>query len=167
MAAFFGGSGVIRRALRDNQIEKLIGFKKWTLIVLIHFFDLAIVNARRAYRIDCEAKKYPRCKILDLLDFRMEIHEVLINVPEKRQCEEAGDASDGEMPVPRKYAKSARPSVSLRYDGYDHLPIFYDMNSPRACQFETAAAVLRHVAFNAMCTYASHVTKSCFFYHKK
>lgn len=132
--------------------------KKWTLKILIHFLDLAIVNAWRAYKIDCEANKFPSWKILDLLDFRLELQEMLIKIPKKRRCTESfNGVSDDEMPVmPRKYQKAAKPPVPLIYDGYDHLPEFDDIKSPRACQYALGP---RPVALNAMCIFEFHVDK--------
>ncbi|XP_060801930.1 piggyBac transposable element-derived protein 3-like isoform X1 [Amyelois transitella] len=121
----------------DQQMEyyrTFIKTKKWTLKVLIHFLDLSLVNSWRAYKNDCLANKYPRNKTLDLLDFRLEIAEVLLNSPDKQR--RSSDEDTMEINVPKKFKKAIKPSISLRYDGYNHLPQFDDLKSPRACQNE-------------------------------
>lgn len=39
------------------------------------------------YSLDCDAIGRPRCEILDLLDFRFKILEMLVKPPRKRRSE--------------------------------------------------------------------------------
>lgn len=129
---YMGGVDVL-----DQQVEyyrTFIKTRKWTLKVLIHFYDLALVNSWRAYKIDCTFNNYRRNKTLDLLDFRLELSEILLSSPEKRRTE---GLEEVENLMPRKFKKALKPSATLRYDGYDHLPVFDDLKSPRFCQLET------------------------------
>lgn len=88
----------------DQQAEYYRTFiKTRTLKVLTHFYDLALVNAQRAYKIDCSFNNYRRNKTLDLLDFRLEISEVLLNSPESSRTE---GIEDLEKTMPRKYQKT-------------------------------------------------------------
>lgn len=123
----------------DQQMEyyrTFIKTNKWTLKVLIHFCDLALVNSWRAYKIDCQANNLPRKNTMDLLDFRLEIGDVLTKTPDKRR-RESGDDDILEVVAPKKHRKAIKPATTLRYDGYDHLPMSDDLKSPRFCQNET------------------------------
>lgn len=54
--------------------------KKWTLRMFTHTIDLAITNSLLEYRKDAEALQVPKKGILDLLHFRHEVAEALMNV---------------------------------------------------------------------------------------
>lgn len=124
----------------DQMMEYYRAFiktKKWTLKVLIHFLDLAVVNAWRKYKIDCEANKVPRKNVLPLLDFRMEVADAYLSTPSrKRRLSEDESTEDDQPPVTKKYIPH-RPSNAKRYDGYEHLPIFDQLSAPRSCRLET------------------------------
>lgn len=132
---YMGGVDVL-----DQQIEyyrTFIKTRKWTLKVLIHFMDLALVNTWRAYKINCTSNQFPRKKTMELLDFRLEISDILLSTPQKRRGESAVFGDEIENIMPKKFKKALRPPDALRHDGYDHLPHFDDLKSPRFCQLET------------------------------
>lgn len=129
----------------DQQIEfyrTFIKTKKWTIKVLIHFLDLAIVNSWRQYRNDCSANKRSRKDILPLLDFRLNIADALSSMPPKRRRSSSMDDTDNqalsedEPPTKRHYRPAVQPSESKRYDGFDHFPVFDEKKAPRTCRLE-------------------------------
>ncbi|XP_045492376.1 piggyBac transposable element-derived protein 3-like [Colias croceus] len=132
---YMGGVDVL-----DQQMEYYRAFiktKKWTLKVLIHFLDLALVNSWRLYRNDCLANKLPRKESLALLDFRLNVADSLSCIPDRLRREENED----DLPsVPRRHYKIFRPanapSEAKRYDGYEHYPVFDDIKAPRCCRME-------------------------------
>lgn len=67
----------------DKYYRAFIKTKKWTLKVLIHFFDLAVVNAWRLYKNNCSANKLPRKDTMPLLDFRMNLADSLSCIPDR------------------------------------------------------------------------------------
>lgn len=113
--------------------------RKWTLKVILHFMDLAVVNAWRLYRCDCLAKGIPKNRIQDLLAFRFEIAETLINTPDRERLE-SSPLIDIQNNMTSRYKPANNPSVGKRYDGYDHLPAFDDIKAPRKCRFESCSS---------------------------
>lgn len=127
----------------DQMMEYYRAFlktKKWTLKVIIHFLDLAVANACRQYKINCEADKWPRKKVSDLLEFRMDVADAWMNIPGKsRQFSDDSD-TEVELPTVKKKYMPPTPTVTKRYDGYDHLPTFDDIKAPRSCRLETCTS---------------------------
>lgn len=52
--------------------------RKWTLRMISHAFDVAVVNSWLEYRRDNESKGTQPQKIMDLLEFKMNVAEVLV-----------------------------------------------------------------------------------------
>lgn len=78
-----------------DLLDQMIGMyriyirsRKWTLRLIFHAVDLAIVNAWFEYRQDCDRLKIPKKAQMDLLHFRMRLAEGLVKVgkrvPSKR-----------------------------------------------------------------------------------
>ncbi|KAJ0170540.1 hypothetical protein K1T71_013911 [Dendrolimus kikuchii] len=132
----------------DQQMEyyrTFIKTKKWTLKVLIHFLDLAIVNSWRLYRNDCQANKLSRKDILPLLDFRLNIADGLSSIPPKERLltsdtENIAPAAENGPPIKRHYRPANKPSEAKRYDGYDHFPVFDEIKAPRMCRYENCCS---------------------------
>ncbi|CAK1578319.1 unnamed protein product [Parnassius mnemosyne] len=133
----------------DQQMEyyrTFIKTKKWTLKVLIHFLDLAIVNSWRLYRNDCMANKLSRREILPLLDFRMNIADGLSSLPARNRpstsnIENEPPLDENESPLPkRQYRPANKPSESKWYDGYEHFPVFDEIKAPRMCRYENCTS---------------------------
>ena len=82
----------------DQQVEcyrTWVKTKKWTLKVVLHFLDLALVNAWMEYREDCRKSQVPKKNIMDLLGFRMAIAESLLATPKRKRRGE-GDKENEE-----------------------------------------------------------------------
>lgn len=52
--------------------------RKWPLRIISHAFDVAVVNSWLEYRRDNESKVTQPQKIMDLLEFKMNVAEVLV-----------------------------------------------------------------------------------------
>lgn len=128
-----GGVDVLDQLL--EYYRTFIKTRKWTLKVIIHFIDLAVVNSWRLYRNQCIANNMPARKIMDLLKFRLDLAETLLCTPAKRKRDEEEEAEE-EMHPSKRYIPVIAPSKDKRYDGYDHLPAFDDIASPRCCRHE-------------------------------
>ncbi|KAG5863115.1 hypothetical protein JTB14_014935 [Gonioctena quinquepunctata] len=78
--------------LADQMIEYYRSFfktKKWSFKVILHLFDLAVVNSWMEYKNDFEATKTNatkpnKIKIKDLHTFRLDLREYLISGSKKR-----------------------------------------------------------------------------------
>lgn len=124
----------------DQQIEyyrTFIKTRKWTIKVLVHFIDLACVNAWRLYKNDCIANGYCRKDTLALLDFRLDVAECLKCLPETERREDEPEPQQRQRSHPLKIYKPVNmPSTAKRHDGYDHLPVFDDIKAPRTCRMD-------------------------------
>lgn len=155
----------------DQMMEYYRAFiktKKWTLKVIIHFLDLAVVNAWRKYQIDCKANNLPRNKILALLDFKMEVADAWLNTQaQSRQLINDSDTEDEQPLVKRKYMPP-KPSDAKRYDGYNHLPTFDELSAPRSCRLETCTSRSKIRCTKCNVYLCLSRGKDCFrFYHTK
>ena len=87
--------------------------KKWTLCVIFHFIDLAVVTCWLQYMRDCNSISIPMRERFSLLDFRLHISESMIK--------------HGTNPLSKKKGrKSAQyaPVGDVRYDAVGHFPIW-------------------------------------------
>lgn len=161
-----GGVDVLDQLM--EYYRTFIKTKKWTLKVLIHFVDLALVNAWRLYKNDCLANGVPRNKTLTLLEFRLDVADGLVNKPEKRRRSVETDEEEDELPSNRKYRQANPPSVAKRYDGYNHLPIFDEINAPRVCRYENCRSRSKIRCEKCNVYLCLSRGKNCFYtYHKK
>lgn len=112
--------------------------KKWPLKVIIHFFDLAIVNSWFEYRLACELTNVKKKDQLQLMDFRLSIAEYLVGGPtRKRTSEHLENAEEPPMRHVNKIsAPVAKPTQDKRYDGYNHWPCVDNLKNPHTCRLE-------------------------------
>lgn len=71
-----GGVDLLDQMLQYYRIN--IRSVKWTLRVIFHFIDLALTGAWMEYRKDCMAKAIPKRKILDSMNFRIQVARTLL-----------------------------------------------------------------------------------------
>lgn len=124
----------------DQMIEYYRSFfktKKWTLKVILHLFDMVIVNSWMEYKEDFTDKKK---KPMDLLDFRLSLGEYLISSGPKEHpmpdINADNDEISEEEPPRKKKTPSTMPCEDKRYDGYQHWPINEDLKHPLRCRLE-------------------------------
>ncbi|CAK1602445.1 unnamed protein product [Parnassius mnemosyne] len=128
----------------DQQMEcyrTFIKTKKWTLKLLTHFFDLALVNSWRLYRNDCNRNNYARKDTMPLLDFRLDVADALSCTPSRTRRD---SEDDDQVSSPRRdykiYRPANRPLAEKRHDGYEHFPTSDDIKAPRTCRLETCSS---------------------------
>uniref|UniRef100_A0A6P7HIX9 PiggyBac transposable element-derived protein 3-like n=1 Tax=Diabrotica virgifera virgifera TaxID=50390 RepID=A0A6P7HIX9_DIAVI len=109
--------------------------KKWTVRMITHAIDLALVNLWLEYRTQAVLLGVKKKEILDLLAFRQEVAENLIC---SRRAPKRGRPSKSfEDPGPSKKKKTEiRPLRDLRFDGYHHLPQYDDKKKSSRCKNE-------------------------------
>lgn len=106
--------------------------KKWSVKVIFHFTDLALVNSWLNYKEDTKEAGYTKSQVLHLLDFRMQVAEALIRGSQdrKRHGRPSADAS-GHYEHHHRAAVQI-PGPDVRWDQKGHWPDPQVMtNSPR------------------------------------
>ncbi|CAK1593102.1 unnamed protein product [Parnassius mnemosyne] len=131
--SFMGGVDVLDQSM--EYYRTFMKTRKWTLKVILHFIDLAMVNSWRLYKSDSLAKGIPKNRILDLLSFRFEVAETHICTPD-RDRRDSSPLLETQAQTSGRYKPANHPSVGKRFDGYEHFPIFDDLKAPRKCRLE-------------------------------
>lgn len=130
-----------------DKFDQLISYyrvfiksKKWTLRMITHGLDMAIVNSWFEYVRDAKASGVPKKNIMDMLNFRKSISNDLISVGQavvNRRKRGRPSAEEQELPVPvvqRKKKEEVRPSPAVRKDTVDHLPQVDKKNDATRCK---------------------------------
>lgn len=102
--------------------------KKWTIRTVFHFLDLAVANSWIQYRNDRTLLKDKAKDILQLLPFKIDVAEYLLEM-----CEESSSSSDSDNEnndsideLPRKRKVTPLPSEHKRYRQAKHIPVMVD-----------------------------------------
>lgn len=113
--------------------------KKWTLKTIIHFKDAAVVNSWIQYKQDCQANGLPKKTILDLLAFRLQLAEALVNSPDKLPViinDNSEEEKDEDIGKKANNWRSPMPAVDKRKDGYNHWPSNDELTTARSCRMQ-------------------------------
>jgi len=152
-----------------DNMDKLISYyrtfiksRKWTLRMIAHAFDMTAANCWLTYIKDAEYFKILKNKRYDLLHFRMELANGLINVGKptttKRKKGRSCTKDDYEPPNKASPTSSNRkvdgklPSDKLRIDTVDHLPDFDELKNATKCKLKTCTH-RTHVLFKMQATF--------------
>lgn len=108
---YMGGVDLLNQMISYYRIY--IRSKKWTLRVITHFIDFALVNSWIEYKIDCEKSGASKREIMDCLMFRTKVIQQLL-------ASESGTRRQRLVKKDNK-AKERSPDDWIRYDGQDHL----------------------------------------------
>ncbi|GBP23682.1 PiggyBac transposable element-derived protein 3 [Eumeta japonica] len=108
--SFMGGVDVLDQSI--EYYRSFIKTQKWTLKIILHFVDLAMVNAW------------------------FEVAETLLNTPYRDRREASPLHEDPSEPRAGRYRPTTCPSVGKRLDGYEHFPAFDELKAPRTCRYE-------------------------------
>lgn len=134
---YMGGVDILDQSM--EYYRTFIKTRKWTLKVILHFFDLALCNAWRLYKLESvAASNIPSNKVMDLLEFRMQVADALVTTPPRKRRSESDEdeAVENIEPNTSRFRRSNQPSQAKRYDGYDHFPSFEGIDNPRSCRME-------------------------------
>jgi Transposase IS4 len=103
--------------------------RKWTLRMVTHAIDLAVVNSWLEYRCTAEQLGLRKKDVLDLLHFRLEVAECLVrknkpvHLPKKHGRPSCSEPSTPTVEPPTKKCQSERrPPAEVLQDGRDHMP---------------------------------------------
>lgn len=113
--AFMGGVDTCDQMMENYRTW--IKSRKWTLKLILHLFDLSIVNTWMEYRQDCKAHKMKTKDIMDLLAFRLSVSEFLL-AGSSRAAEDNRGPEFAEMHSSSKYHPKPLPVVDMQKNGW-------------------------------------------------
>lgn len=98
--------------------------RKWTLRLIFHAVDFAVVSSWLEYKRDCLELKVPRKEVLDLLHFRMRLAESLVVAGKPVSRKRGRPSSDDSQPISnlKRTKEEHRPIPEVRQDLLDHMP---------------------------------------------
>lgn len=137
-----------------STYRTFIKSKKWTLRLIVHAFDLVVANCWIQYLKNAKHLNIQKNKILDLLHFRLQLANEIINcrnlTTPKRKGRPSNTFTDRNSrcssnsedictqlsPQTNKKIKtdSPIPSDAVRYDTIDHLPGVDNLKNPTKCK---------------------------------
>ncbi|XP_046392264.1 piggyBac transposable element-derived protein 3-like [Ischnura elegans] len=126
-----------------DKLNQLISFyrihiksKKWTLRMLFHAIDIAVVNSWLEYKQDNAAASTPRTEVLDLLHFRLYLANSLISANKIAEKNKRGrpSSSPKQEAVTKKNKVESRPYQETQKDLVDHFPEYDDIKEATRCK---------------------------------
>lgn len=136
-----------------DKFDQLISFyrttirsRKWSLRMLTHAFDVAVVNSWLEYRRDQELQGTRPQLVIDLLDFKMKVAEALVCVGKTTTVKKRGRPSSSNTPSPctspthhdappRMRAPNERPPIEeVQTDMLDHMPNYDTKKEATRCK---------------------------------
>lgn len=115
-----GGVDLMNQMISYYRI--FIRSKKWTLRMITHFIDLAIVQSWIEYKIDSQKAEVPKRQIMDLLAFRMKLAEQLVYSQTVAKRTARITLDDVRSKQERSEKREGRTDTNIRYDGQHHYP---------------------------------------------
>ena len=104
-----------------NYYRIFIRSRKWTLRMIVHAFDMVISNCWIQYKKEADILEVPKKKIMNLMDFRMELAEDLILVAKPITPKRRGCPSGEQLPIPmpplKKNKVDSVPPTKYCFDG--------------------------------------------------
>ncbi|XP_022167869.1 piggyBac transposable element-derived protein 4-like, partial [Myzus persicae] len=134
--------GVDKHDQLVSYYRTFIKSKKWTLRMLFHIFDMAVVNSWLEYKRDAINLKIPTKEIMDLIHFKQHLAESLIMIGSlstpisKRRGRPSSSDSINITPTRSPKNVDKRPLEEVRKDQYGHHPEYDDRKEAIRCKFE-------------------------------
>ncbi|KAL7880514.1 hypothetical protein SRHO_G00027680 [Serrasalmus rhombeus] len=113
--------------------------KKWTLRMITHAFDMAVVNSWLEYRLDAKRANIQTKDIQDLLHFKMNVAQCLVRVHKTVAAKRGRPSMSPEpqnvpqRPVCRPF-QDVRPLPEVQYDMVDHMPNYDEKKEATRCK---------------------------------
>ncbi|KAL2082104.1 hypothetical protein ACEWY4_021922 [Coilia grayii] len=122
--------------------------RKWSLRMITHAFDVAVVNSWLEYRRDQELQGTQPKQVMDLLQFKMAVAEALVRVGKTQSLKKRGRPSSSNKPSPcmsptpqppeeppkRRAAMERRPIEEVQADMLDHMPNYDTKKEATRCK---------------------------------
>ncbi|KAG8239831.1 hypothetical protein J437_LFUL011457 [Ladona fulva] len=113
--------------LMDQMISMyriFIKSRKWTLQMIMHAIDMALVNSWFEYGKYCNHENLPAKKVMDLLEFEMNFAESLVRCKARIGIKRGRPSNEvTEARIQRTFQTERRPLWGVRLDGVNHLPV--------------------------------------------
>ena len=120
-----------------NLCDRMIAFyrmktrtKKWTIRVILHFIDLALVNAWIGYRKDKQLLKAPKKEVLQFLNFKLVIAQTYLAAINTAGSSVDADDDHNDEPLPKRRKSVEIPAVPQQTSAAKH-QMTDDRNSMR------------------------------------
>ncbi|KAL7867876.1 hypothetical protein SRHO_G00092600 [Serrasalmus rhombeus] len=130
----------------DDLLDQLVSLyrteirsKKWTLRMITHAFDMAVVNSWLEYRLDAKRANIQTKDIQDLLHFKMNVAQSLVRVHKTMAAKRGRPSMSPEpqhvpqRPVCRPF-QDVRPLPEVQYDMVDHMPNYDEKKEATRCK---------------------------------
>lgn len=159
--------GVDKHDFLLSLYRSYVRSKKWTVRMISHAVDLALVNSWLEYKNQASKLGISKQHTLDLLAFRQSVAETLILSKKNAKRGRPSTSRDSSEPS-EKQPFETRPVTEFRYDGYDHLPLVDDKKDNSRCKMELCK-MKTHI-FCSKCKLHLCLMKgrNCFYnFHKK
>lgn len=128
-----GGVDLIDQLMSYYRI--FLKSKKWTLRVIFHFVDLAVVSSWVEYKKHCKLNNIHANKIMDLLNFRIFLARSLIEASTIPAVRRGRKSNEPELSQPIKRNRSEiRPIDELKYDLVNHMPMHDKKSEGTRCK---------------------------------
>lgn len=130
-----GGVDLLDQMIASYRIY--IRSRKWTLRMIFHAVDLAVVNSWFEYKRDCNRLGVPKKSRMGLLDFRFRLAECLVKVGKAMPISKRGRPSSTPEQPRRKVPKQneeVRPFPEIRHDLVGHLPHLDGSKEGKRCK---------------------------------
>lgn len=119
---YMGGVDLMNQMIAYYRIS--IRSKKWTLRMITHFIDFAIINSWIEYKKDCVKAEVPKRQIMDLLAFRMKLANQLVYQQNVVRRTARITLEEVQAKVTRsQHEKEVRTDKLIRYDDHSHYPV--------------------------------------------
>lgn len=135
--------------------------RKWTLRIISHFINMAVVCSYIEYKKDCERLNESFKK---LIDFQQLLGSELLNMDKKR----VGRPNAMNKASQKKPYDVVKPTNEDRFDGYNHLPQYVAPSlQGKRCKLENCVGRSRVICTKCNVHLCFTGTKNCFIkYHE-
>lgn len=158
-----GGVDLMNQMISYYRI--FIRSRKWTLRMITHFIDFAIVQSWIEYKKDCQKSEIPKRQRMDLLAFRMRLAEQLVyfQTTAKRTARLSLDEIRSKhLRVDKSRERCTEKDI--RYDGYHHLP--KNTDNRLRCKLESCSLKSYVICTKCNVHLCSNKNNDCFYdYH--
>jgi len=137
--------------------------KKWTIRLMMHFFDLSVVNAWILYRKDKQLLKLPRKDVFQFLDFKLDIAQTYLAANDDDDDDGVETDSSEECPPPAKRCRTVElPAAPQRTSSAKHLPEMTDTKNSMRCRMHGCSSKSKVRCVNCNVFLCMTADRNCF-----
>ncbi|XP_070390691.1 piggyBac transposable element-derived protein 3-like [Dermacentor albipictus] len=117
--------------------------RKWPVRAMSHFLSFALCNSWIEYLRDASAENLAQKSTLDMMAFQTDIANSLIACSRAPPKKRGRPSTEYPEPVAKKARPHLLPTVTIRYDGYNHWPEYVSTPNSQRCRREGCKAKCR------------------------